>query len=162
MIFNHVWSVIFFTSSNVSCCPVQKNGLGAIALFQGLQSKTHGPCTRHVWPFSRHVWPFSRFSFLMWLPFIFLASAHPSQLEPRKGFHLPFFWPPLGWSGCGRDLLGAALPLPLALGLAPLGLFGPCGLPPSELSVPSFPSLLLLLLLEELDWLFFVPAKSWL
>ena len=86
MIFNHVWSVIFFTYSNVSCCPVQKNGLGAIALFQGLQSKTHGPCTRHVWPFSRHVWPFSRFSFLLWLPFIFLASAHPHNLSPGRVF----------------------------------------------------------------------------
>ncbi|CAL1132379.1 unnamed protein product [Cladocopium goreaui] len=100
---------------------------------------------------------------ILWhLSFIlFFSHFPPFTTCTQEVFSFSFFLPSLRWSGVGKGFFCAALPLPLALGLAPLGCAGISGLPPSELSVPSpFPSLLLLLLLLllELDLLSFALA----
>ena len=95
---------------------------------------------QNPWPLSRHVWPFSRHA----LPFygtchLFAVFSHfpPFTTCTQEVFSFSFFLPSLRWSGVGKGFFCAALPLPLALGLAPLGCAGISGLPPSELSVPS-------------------------
>ena len=84
------------------------------------------PLSRHVWPLSRHVWPFSRHA----LPFygtchLFCFFPLPTLHNLHPGSIFMFiFLPSLRWSGVGKGFFCAALPLPLALGLAPLGCAG--------------------------------------
>ena len=134
-----------------------KKWVGCHCPFQGLQSKTHGPCQGMYGPFQgMHCHFMAPVIYLL-----FFSHFPPFTTCTQEVFSFSFFLPSLRWSGVGKGFFCAALPLPLALGLAPLGCAGISGLPPSELSVPSL-LLLLLLLLLELDLLSFVPAKSWL
>ena len=145
-----------FFSSNLSCCPVQKqnNWVGCNCPFQGLQSKTHSPFQGTCCPCQG----FSFFGFGLCL----LATCHHLHPGSAITFSFVFFsqWPCC--IGCGKGL-GPCLPPPLplpspafVLALAPFTGAGPVG--SSELSVVSFCSLLLLL--EELDS-FSLGLDSW-
>jgi hypothetical protein len=155
MIFNNVL-VLFFSLQQFELLSSSKKWVGCHCPFQGLQSKTHGPSQGMYGPFQGMHCHFMA-------PVIYFVFSHfpPFTTCTQEVFSFSFFLPSLRWSGVGKGFFCAALPLPLALGLAPLGCAGISGLPPSELSVPSL-LLLLLLLLLELDLLSFVPAKSWL
>ena len=94
--------------------------------FSRLAIQNSWPLSRHVWPLSRHVWPFSRHA----LPFygtchLFCFFPLPTLHNLHPGSIFMFiFLPSLRWSGVGKGFFCAALPLPLALGLAPLGCAG--------------------------------------
>ena len=157
---------VVFSSSNLSCCPVQKNGLDATALFKACNPKPMALIKACMALVKACMALFKACIAILWhLSFIlFFPTSHPSQPAPRKCFHFHFFAiPEVEWSW--QRLLLCCLATSFGFGPCPFGLCWHSGLPPSELSVPSpFPSLLLLLLLLllELDLLSFVPAKSWL
>ena len=164
MIFNNVLVLFFFSLQQFELLSSSKKWVGCHCPFQGLQSKTHGPCQGMYGPCQGMYGPFQGMHCHFMAPVIYLlffSHFPPFTTCTQECFHFHFFLPSLRWSGVGKGFFCAALPLPLALGLAPLGCAGISGLPPSELSVPSL-LLLLLLLLLELDLLSFVPAKSWL
>ena len=114
---------VVFSSSNLSCCPVQKNGLDATALFKACNPKLMALIKACMALVKACMALFKACIAILWhLSFIlFFPTSHPSQPPPRKYFHAHFFAiTEMEWSW--QRLLLCCLATSFGFGPCPVGL----------------------------------------